>query len=199
MESVYIEMLIRDYDQLHPLPRSVYQEVIPHLNLVKYKRGTILKKSGQVDRFSRYICKGFIGYYGHIEGEPSLLTIFKQSDTAFDLESYGHNTPSDKELRAISDVVFFEFSIDSQRALLSHDIRLLQLAHSISMRVLERHGKSLEIAKMRIREGYPVLMKEFPGLESELTNADLGGFFRVTKRTAEREKQRLKFGNHGTV
>lgn len=199
MDSIYIEMLIQDYDQLHPLPRSVYREVIPYLTLVKQKRGTILKKSGQVDRVSRYLLKGFIGYYGQFEGGPSLLTIFKPSDTAFDLESYGHETPSDKELKAISDIVFFEFSIESQKVLLSKDIRLIQLAHSISMRVLERHGRSLEIAKMRIRDGYSVLMKEYPGLEAELTNADLGGFFRVTKRTAEREKQRLKFGNHGKV
>lgn len=192
MEPHYIEMLIRDYDQLLPLPREVYQKVIPKLKLVHHKRGTLLKKSGQIDRVSRYLCKGFIGIFSPIEDSLNLFSIFKSSDTAFDLFSYGMGKASENELRTLSDVTFLEFSQDSEKDLLSVDFHLLQLAHKITLRVIARHARSLEISKMGIRKGYSVLMKEYPGLEAELTNADLGGFFRVTKRTAERVKHSLK-------
>lgn len=187
-----MEMLIRDYDQLLPLPRAIYQKVLPNLKLVRLKRGTILKKLGHTDQISRYLCKGFIGLYSPIEEVPTLFSIFKPSDTAFDLVSYGMGIPSDNELRAISDVTFLEFTQESEKLLLSADLHLLQLAHKISLRVMARQARSLEISKMGIQLGYSVLMQEYPGLEGELTNSDLGGFFRVTKRTAERFKHNLK-------
>lgn len=193
MEQKFISLLIADYDQLLKLPKEAYELVVPHLVQVSLKRNTVVKKSGKPDLASRYLCKGFLGIYHPFGERMELMSIFKSSDTVFDEFSYRSGTESETVIKSISEVVFLEFTVEAEELLLKKHPEFSLLAHRVAHRVSERKTKVHAIAKMGLEEGYGVLMKEFPGLEAEITNADLASFFGVHIRTVERWKHNLKF------
>ncbi|PZV82297.1 CRP-like cAMP-binding protein [Algoriphagus aquaeductus] len=192
MEQKFISMMIADYDQLFRVPREGYEQVIPILRQVQAKRNTLIKPGGSADLVSRYLCEGFIGlFYPHGE-KLELLSIFQATDTVFDEFSYRSGQISETVIKSISAVVFLEFPISAEELLLHRHPEFSLLAHRIAHRISERKSRVHSIAKLGLEQGYELLMKEFPGLEAEITNSDLASFFGVHTRTVERWKHNLK-------
>ncbi|MBN7809524.1 Crp/Fnr family transcriptional regulator [Algoriphagus sp. H41] len=196
MEQKFISQLISDYDQLLKLPREAYEIVIPYLKQVALKRGTVIKEYGKADVVSRYLCEGFIGSFNSNGEKIELFSIFKPSDTVFDEVSFRTGIASSTVLRTISDVIFLEFPSYAESKLLAQHSRFLLLAHRVAHRITERNSRVHAIAKLGLENGYAILMKEFFGLEREITNSDLGSFFGVSTRTVERWKHDLKSKSH---
>lgn len=188
MKEEFIEMMIADYEQLLHVPKESYDLVIPRLRIVQKSRGELIKREGSVDRMSRYICQGFIGYYRTTPTGLSLFAIYQSSDTVFDLDSYRSGEPSDAQIKAISQVSYLEFSIDSEQDLITKDTYLMRLALAVNQRVTQRQARVLEISKMGFDKGYPILMKEFKGLAVEISNPDLASFFNYSVRSVIRHK-----------
>ncbi|REG77517.1 cyclic nucleotide-binding domain-containing protein [Algoriphagus antarcticus] len=196
MEPKFLSQLIRDYDQLLKLPCEAYEWVLPHLKQINLKRGTVIKKSGSVDMASRYLCEGFIGSYKPIGERLMLSAIYKLSDTVFDESSFRTGIASNTVLKTISKVIFMEFPQEVEINLLDTHASLASLAHKVAHRIMERNARVYQISKLGLSHGYEVLMKEFPGLEAEITNSDLASFFGVHNRTVERWKHNLKRHDH---
>lgn len=196
MEQKYISQLISDYDQLLRLPKEAYDNVIPSLTQVNLKRGIVIKELGKADLVSRYLCEGFIGSYNSRGDKLDLFSIFKPSDTVFDEVSFRSGISSKTVLKTISDVTFLELSTDAESKLLTKHTQFSLLAHKVAHRITERNSRVHAIAKLGLEKGYEILMVEFPGLEAEITNADLGSFFGVSTRTVERWKHSLKGRTH---
>ena len=192
MENKYRKLLMDDVRQLIDLPEEDFSLIFPKLELKRMKRGLVLKDSGKPDVVSRYLCEGFIGSYTLLEAKYSLSVIYRATDTVFDDRSFRSGIPSDSLLKCISDVVFYEFTLDSERDVLGRQPRLVTLAHKISLRINERNSTVFELSKKGLEKGYEELMLFFPGLETEITNGDLGDFFRVSRRTVERFKHDFK-------
>ncbi|MEB2777319.1 hypothetical protein SYJ56_18540 [Algoriphagus sp. D3-2-R+10] len=192
MEDKYKKLLIDDIGRLMAFPEEAYRLVFSELELKSIKRGKILKAQGDSDTVSRYLCEGFIGSYRFNETQHLLSVIYRPTDTVFDDRSFRTGIPSDTILKCISDVVFYEFSLDSERDVLERYPRFVELAHKISLRINERNAIVFELSKKGLEKGYEELMMLFPGLEPAITNDDLGAFFRVSRRTVERFKHDLK-------
>lgn len=192
MENKYRKLLMDDVRQLLDLPEEDFSLIFPKLELRHMKRGRVLKDSGEPDVVSRYLCDGFIGSYTLHEAKHSLSVLYRATDTVFDDRSFRTGIPSESLLKCISDVVFYEFTLDSERDVLGRQPRLVTLAHKISLRINERNTIVFEISKKGLEKGYEELMLLFPGLETEITNEDLGNFFRVSRRTVERFKHEFK-------
>lgn len=188
MKETCIKMMIADYEQLVHIPKQSYDLVIPQLRLVHKQRGELIKREGEVDKISRYICEGFIGYYRSTPSGQTLFAIYQPSDSVFDFDSYRSGKPSDSQIKAISSVSYLEFSIDSELELIAKDSSLMRLALAVNQRVTQRQARVLELSKMGFDIGYPILMKEFKGLATEISNADLGSFFNYSVRSVIRHK-----------
>lgn len=188
MKKTFVEMMIADYEQLLHIPRESYDLVIPQLRLVHKQRGELIKREGEVDKISRYVCEGFIGYYRSTPAGLTLFAIYQPSDTVFDLDSYRSGKPSDAQIKAISPVSYLEFSFESEKDLIAKYTSLMRLALAVNQRVTLRQARVLEISKMGFDIGYPILMKEFKGLATEISNADLASFFNYSVRSVIRHK-----------
>lgn len=191
MKEKFVDQMITDYDSLLKVPMESYNLVIPSLNLVSKRRGELIKGTGEIDTSSRYICKGFIGYYKQIQDKKFLFAIYQASDTVFDLDSYRSATPSQNELVAISDVTYLEFPIEAENEVILRDPNLLRLALLVNQRISTRQSRIHEISIMDPESGYPILLEEFKGIGMALTIDQLASFFQVSVRTINRMKQTL--------
>lgn len=192
METKYRQLLIDDVSQLMELSEEDFEIVFSELELKRSRRGQILKKAGQSDKVSRYLCEGFIGSYRYYKKRHALSVIYQRTDTVFDERSYRTGFPSDTLLKCISDVIFYEFSLPSEQDILGKHPKFLALAHKLSLRINERNVAVLELSRKGLKKGYHELMHLFPGILPEITYEELGDFFGVSRRTVERFKHDLK-------
>lgn len=193
MSTDFKNQVKEQFHHLWKISENAYDIAFSKVNLKEVARRKTIKSMGKPEFHSRFLCQGFIGSYLYCEGEFVLKNIFQAGDVVFDETSYLSGKPSDIEIRAISRTVFFELDKEVENELLRMVPDFYPLAHRIAHSFAEKNSRNSAISKMGIEKGYHVLMEEFPGLESVITNTDLGGFFGISRRTAERFKQKLKF------
>lgn len=193
MITDYKKQVMEKFQHLCTISETAYDQAFSRVKLREVSRSRSIKNAGEAEVYSRFLCKGFIGSFQYCDGEFILKNIFQSGDVVFDETSYLSCEPSEVEIRAISKIVFFELDKSTEDELLALVPDFYPLAHRIAHSIAEKNSKNVSISRMGIEKGYDVLMREFPGLESVLTNRDLGGFFGISTRSAERFKQKLKF------
>lgn len=198
MEKLYFKKMMEDYNSIKSFSEESYQEVSKKVILRKIPKNEILKRKNEVDDRSRYLCEGLVGLYDGSQGRDKLTLLFGPTDTVFDEEGFRENRPTPNSIKALSDSVLFEFTIEAERALLAHnsDFRLLALevAHRIGRRTFEQ----LEIKTKGFKKGFPDLKRRFPDAEILLKNQELADYFSTSIRTIERQKsQFFNPRNHG--
>ncbi|MBN7816262.1 Crp/Fnr family transcriptional regulator [Algoriphagus pacificus] len=183
-----MNQLIADYNSIRRFSAESYETVFQKLILRKVSRGEILKKVDMVDIKSRYICEGYLGLFREGKSGFQLFRIFGKSDTAFDEQSFRSNTPSNSIIRALSDTVYLGFTLESEIELLSNKPEFYALALEVTHRINKRHLEQEAIKAKKFKDGFPLLLKKFPGIGQYLKNQDLADFFNCSISTVERLK-----------
>lgn len=194
----HIKKMWEDYQQIIPLSLETYEDVFKSLILKKVKKGVVLKQAGTADGVSRYLCEGFIGEYVFVNGEYVLEQIFQPTDAVFDDSSFYPQIKTDVFLKALCNVVFLEFSKESELMVIKKSRELNRLSHFVIHRLTERKSNLNRIRLKRLESGYSDLLKEYPGVEKVLTQADIASFFASSVRSVARLQAKLKTGNNGT-
>ncbi|MFC5623627.1 hypothetical protein [Algoriphagus winogradskyi] len=183
-----MNQLITDFNSIKRFSDESYESVYQKLTLCRVSRGQVLKKVDMVDDKSRYIGKGYVGLYQEAQNGFKLFRIFGPSDVAFDEQSFRSNTPSKTLLRALSETVFLEFSLEAENELLSNKPEFYSLALEVAHRINKRQVEQQAIKARKFTDGFPLLLKKFPGIGQYLKNQDLADFFNCSISTVERLK-----------
>lgn len=194
----YKRRMWEDYNQIISISLEAYGDVFKSLLLKKLKKGVIVKHKGTADGVSRYLCEGFIGEYVAVKDEFILEQIFQPTDTVFDDSSFFAQIKTDVYLKTLSDVIFLEFSKESELMVIKKSKELNQLSHFVIHRLTERKSNLNRIRLKRLEGGYPDLVKDYPGIEKVLNQTDIASFFATSVRSVARYQAKLKKKNHGT-
>ena len=184
----YLHQLIADYNSIRKFSDESYEAVFQKLTLRKVYRGEILKKVNTVDIKSRYICKGYLGLFQERKSGFQLSVIFGESDSAFDEQSFRTNTASNSIIRALSDTIYLGFTLEAEIELLSKKPEFYSLALEVAHRINRRHAEQQAIKDRKFKDGFPLLLKKFPGIAQYLKNQELADFFNCSISTVERLK-----------
>lgn len=190
-----MDQLIADFNSIKRFSDESYETVYQKLTLWKVSRGQVLKKVDMVDDKSRYICEGFVGLFQEGHNGFKLFRIFGPSDVAFDEQSFRSNSSSKTLLRALSETVFLEFSLEAENDLLSKKPEFYSLALEVAHLINKRHVEQQAIKAIKFKAGFPLLLKKFPGIGQYLKNQDLADFFNCSISTVERRKYSI-MNNH---
>ncbi|UZD22307.1 hypothetical protein PBT90_02505 [Algoriphagus halophytocola] len=183
-----MNQLIADNNRIRKFSDEAYEAVFQKLTLRRVSRGEILKKVDTVDVKSRYICEGFLGLFQEGKKGLQLFRIFGKSDTAFDEQSFRSNAPSKTMIRALSDTVFLGFTLEAETEILSRKPEFYSLALEVAHRINKRHVEQEAIKTRKFMDGFPLLLKKYPGIGQHLKNQDLADFFNCSISTVERHK-----------
>lgn len=185
----YLKSMKEEFDKLFPVSESLYKSLSLFLNLRKLQKGEILKSFNEIENKSRYICEGFVGVYkkeilakSKIE-ESQLKYVLQDTDNAFDMVSYSSSTLTRVEIKAISEVVFFEFSKEGEREIILRYPEFAQLGILINHRIQERFTKQTIILRKPFKIAYSLFLERYPGIEKYLKYEDWSGLFGISERT----------------
>lgn len=194
MEKYYLDLMMADYNRIKEYPEEAYHAVFQKLFFRRYPKNFILKDVNLIDEKSRYICEGFVGLYKEMDGGFKLSLISGPTDTAFDEQSFRTKKPTANILKTLSKTVLFEFTIEAEYALLSKMPEFAFLALEVAHRISRRNFEQMSIKDLKFKEGYPELLRLFPGIEQSIKNHELADYFKCSISTVERIKRELKSG-----
>lgn len=182
----YLLKMKADYDQLVTVSDELYRSLSLHLEFRKVKKGEFLKRVGEIEKCSRYLCYGLVGMYSVIDGLPVLQNIFQETDAVFDAHSYTTMVKSNIEIRAISETGYFEFSKAKEMLVVENFPEFAKLGIEINHRIQQRKDKQNAILRLGLRKGYPLLCELIPGLQEFLHHQDWADLFNSSERTVSR-------------
>ncbi|MBE9170944.1 Crp/Fnr family transcriptional regulator [Pleurocapsales cyanobacterium LEGE 06147] len=182
----YIQQMKQDYDSLFPVSEELYRLISLYLEFKKKKKGDILKRSGSVETCSRYIIEGYVGIYYLQDEELQLRYVLRPTDTVFDMLSYVSEEKSCIEIRALTEVLFFEFHKDAEIEVVKRYPEFAQLGILINHRIQQRLAQQNAILGMDFKEGYPEFVQLFPRIELFLKNWQWASLFQCSPRTISR-------------
>lgn len=182
----YLLKMKQDYDHLAPVSEELYRSLSLHLEFKKAKKGTLLKRSGEVEKCSRYICYGLVGTYLVVDGIPIIQNISQETDAVFDVHSYTLGVNTDTEIKAISDMAFFEFPKIKEKLVVESFPEFATLGIEINHRIQQRKDKQNAILRLNFRKGYPLLCEYIPGIREILHYQDWSQLFNTSERTVSR-------------
>jgi len=182
----YLSNMKADYDQLVPVSDGLYKSLSLHLEFKKAKKGELLKRVGEVEKCSRYICYGFVGTYSMAEGVPVLQNIFQATDAVFDAHSYITAEKTNTEIRVISETAYFEFSKIDETWVVGKFPEFAKLGIEINHRIQQRKDMQNAILRLGFRKGYSLFCKLIPGIQDCLHYQDWVHLFNSSERTVSR-------------
>lgn len=192
--ETYIQQMKQDYDSILPVSEDLYRSISLFLDLKRRKRGEVLKPSGSVETLSRYICEGYVGIYYPQKEEMHLRYVLSPTDTVFDMHSYLSEEKSLVEIRALTDILFFEFPKEAEIKVVSEFPEFAQLGILINHRIQQRLDRQNAILRMDFKDGYPAFLQSHPGIGFYLKNWDWASLFQCSLRTVSRVLNSRKGG-----
>jgi len=190
--DIYMERMKADYNQLVDGLDAEFSRLDFYVNLRRAKKNELLKTTNKIELNSRYICSGIVGLYFEDEDRPVLIQVFKETDVAFDVESYLNTSVTSFYLKCLSDVVYYELSKSSELQLVVNHPKFIKLLIAVKHRMLSRQTERARIKNFGISKGYPVFIKSVQGIENLLTQADLATYFNCTTRTVRNAVRKYK-------
>lgn len=182
----YLLKMKEDYDQLLFVSDDLYRSLSLHLEFKKAKKGVVLKRAGDIEKCSRYLCNGLVGTYKVMDGALSLKNIYQKTDAVFDAESYTFGIKTTLEIKAISDVTYFEFPKIKEMLVVESFPDFAKLGIEINHRIQQRKDKQNEILRLGLRQGYALFCKLIPEAQNFLHNQDWAQLFNSSERTVSR-------------
>jgi len=190
--DLYKEKMKADYRQLVDGLDEEFSKLLLYVNFRRAKRNEVLKPISKVELNSRYICSGIAAMYFEGEDGPLLIQVYKESDVAYDSESYHNASITNFRLKCLSDVVYYELSKSSEDQLVLNHPKVMKLLLAINHRMLSRQTESARIKNLGVTKGYSEFINAVPGIENLLTQADLATYFNCTARTVRNAVRKYK-------
>lgn len=181
--DLYMAKMEADYGQLVDGLGAEFSKLLLYVDFRRAKKNEVLKATTKVESNSRYICSGIVGMYFESEDGPLLIQVYKETDVAYDSESYRNASVTNFYLKCLSDVVYYELSKSSELQLVLNHPKVMKLLLAINHRMLSRQTESARIKNLGVSKGYPEFIRSVPGIENLLTQADLATYFNCTPRT----------------
>jgi CRP-like cAMP-binding protein len=161
MEELIKKMKL-DYDSLHPVAQDDFERLCDFLEFKHYKRKEIIRTNGVVEDKSRYIFEGVLGLYECRSGGPLCRTIYHESDTVCDFESYTTGEPSKFSLVALTECLVCELTKDQELKAIEAIPSFGCLAIRIYQRMMLRNSRWNDLLLQGDAEKYEIFQKLFP-------------------------------------
>ncbi|GAB3669122.1 hypothetical protein GCM10028791_44190 [Echinicola sediminis] len=153
--------LKEEFDPYYELDISVYEKLSPYLIKKVYRRGTVLKGSGEVEQCARYVYKGTLAMlYPAESGRDYRVKIFKQGRVAVDLFSYLKKTPTPYIIKPVEYSTVLELRPEAESALLTTIPEINNLSTAINQAIAHHSDEWQQIFTLPLKEGLLKLSSE---------------------------------------
>lgn len=168
-------------------------EVMAHILVNSYKKGTVLLKQGDISEKCYFVLKGCVRQYSVREdGSETTYNFFTEGQPVVLFKSYKLQIPSDYFLACLEDSTLIVGSPDSEESMYNQFPEF----KNITRHIMELNfGQTQEDTAMLMggtpKERYLRLMEKRPGLIKRVPQHQLASYLGITPESLSRIKKRI--------
>jgi len=168
-------------------------EIMDHILVNTYKKGTILLKQGDISDKCYLVLKGCIRQYSFgDDGKETTFNFFTEGQSVVLFKSYKQRVPSDYFLSCIEDSTLIVGSLDSEERMYDQFPELKNITRTI---MEQNFGQAQDDTSMLLgatpEERYLRLLEKRPDLIKRVPQHQLASYLGITPESLSRIKKRI--------
>jgi CRP/FNR family transcriptional regulator, anaerobic regulatory protein len=174
---------------IYPLPATVMEDVLGHLQYLEYPKNYFLLKEGRTCRCLWFLMKGAVRYfYVHEDGKEHNVWFSFDNDIVADASSLVSQKASEENIQLLEDSELYAIEyIDLQN--------LLQKHHSFALwyiKLIEKYyiaqieDRVADLQFLSAKQRYEKLLTQFPNISNRINLGYIASYLNITQETLSR-------------
>ena len=101
MENAYIKY----FSRIRPLTEYEAKAILEDIDIIEYKKGTILLREGQISKDVYFVLKGCVRQFCLLDGDEINTDFFTEEQWVFTSTNYSNNNPASFFLSCVEDSI----------------------------------------------------------------------------------------------
>lgn len=165
-----------------PLPKESFDLFFKLTSVVKFKKGDVITKSGEVSKSFYIIIAGIVrSYHEGKKGKQYIRTIFTPQNTTGSLGSLISEKPGIFTYDCLSNCELYKFNYKKFKNLTKNNHHLAILYYELLEHVfLILESKIYDLSILNATERYLKLKREIPGIENMIPQYHIASYLNIT-------------------
>ena len=178
----------------HDITDAEWDKIIPHLSLLKLKKGDFLEQAGDVPNKVAFIVSGICRYFCFDESGNERTTVFRRKGEFISgYTSHLEGLCSKLSIQALEDSCIFYITIEQYEKLLRQSESWRMFAFKQGMKVIiEKERREMDILNTDAETRYRKFTQNFPGLEQRVNHYHIASYLGMSNVTLSRIRRKLK-------
>lgn len=186
-----MEQLFQKFDAIKPLSPALKNYIISLLKRKAYKKGQILVKEGEINKYIYFIEKGLVRSVRYKNGNPRTGWFMKEGDFCLSVRSFFTQEPSPDTIETMEPTVVYYLTFEElQKAYRDfpefnlHGRIILQYYYQLS-------EKRNDMREQRAFDKFTFLMDHQPELIGRVKDKDLASYLGMAPETFSLQKKKF--------
>ena len=168
-------------------------EVVDYFNELSLSKNEFLVTTGEVCRFFCFVESGILQYAVTISGEEKTTYLALKNGFASSLKSFLQQTPSPKNIKALSACMLWVITIEDFKHLIKHNKAFHQFYYNlIENQIFLIDDYRIDLLTLTPEERYKKLLVNEPKLLQEVPLHYLASFLGISTRHMSRIRKNIK-------
>lgn len=174
-------------DSIYPLPLEAKSLLLPHIQLVHYKKGHILLKANKVERMIYFIKKGIVHAYADKDIDTVTFWIGREGDAILSMRSYVENKPAYEHIELLEDCELYALNTTTLQTLFLQDIHIANWGRKLAEQELMKTEERLIAQQFKsATERYKDLLAQHPDLLQRVSLGKIASYLGITQVSLSR-------------
>lgn len=182
-----MKRIIEKIKEIYPISEDALKAFTSEMQLMHYKKNTIIVRSGIIDRNVYFIEEGVTRSFFHKDGIDTTTWFSLEGDITFGMYSLYQNSPSVESVETLTDCKIYTIPIEKLNKLYEQYIDIANWGRVIHQEVNRQLSHIfVERLQMSPKERYDSFLQRYPGLVNRIKLKYIAEFLGISIYTLSR-------------
>ena len=179
------------FDKTYEAPLIVWEQFASLCKLKTFKKNTIIKEGGTVERYGYFILKGSAGVFLWKDDNYVCLDIMFEEDFFGDSMSLNTGMATPIETMAIEDCEMLQISLSNIMKLKESEFGKILFMHAAEMDFVNKQQQQIDLLLKTAEERYLELIKKDPKFILRVPQKHIASYLGITNQSLSRIRKKI--------
>lgn len=181
--------LLREYD----IPQNIIELVMPHIEILEFKKGDVLIKHGESSKFVGLLYKGVVRWYQEMPDEQDSVFFFRQEGEFIAASSsFFNDDPAHGSFQALEDGALFYIDQNLFHEVSRKDPNFMTICYRILSRIMmEALNERNHLLRLTATERYLFFLETYPSLVHRISLGNISAYLGMRQSSLSRVRREV--------